>query len=143
MGLIGKYLDALPDHARDRVIEAQDWCFGWAVMESGRCLVGHAEDWEGAEMDDDGMAQLQKWRDHETREIRQRVEARFNGVRHLRHYAHYQHVAQRFDKMAARLGVEEAVRLVKARAGGRSGKTHGTRKGAEKNVAERREEVGA
>lgn len=46
MGILGAYLDGLSDGARDRVIEAQDWCIA-AVTGAGdaRCLVGHAEDW--------------------------------------------------------------------------------------------------
>jgi hypothetical protein len=46
MGKIGRYIDALPDEARDRVIEAQAWCTDNAMGGSEqRCLVGHTEDW--------------------------------------------------------------------------------------------------
>jgi hypothetical protein len=46
MGLMGRYIDALPAEARDRLIEAQDWCVASVRGPDGtRCLVGHAEDW--------------------------------------------------------------------------------------------------
>jgi hypothetical protein len=44
MGLIGRYIDALPDEARDRVIEAQAGCSAVGIAGSARCLRGHAED---------------------------------------------------------------------------------------------------
>ena len=47
MGLMGRYIDGLPPHARDRLIQAQDWCVASVRGPDGsRCLVGHAEDWE-------------------------------------------------------------------------------------------------
>lgn len=43
MGIIGRYLDSLDDEARDRVIQAQEWC-RYDVGHPGgpRCLYGHA-----------------------------------------------------------------------------------------------------
>lgn len=47
MGLMGRYIDGLPAHARDRLIQAQDWCVASVRGPDGsRCLVGHAEDWD-------------------------------------------------------------------------------------------------
>ena len=51
MGVVGRYIDALNDEQRDRVIEATSWSppeDGLFVDEddhSCRCLVGHAADW--------------------------------------------------------------------------------------------------
>jgi len=46
MGLMGRYIDGLPEEARDRLIRAQDWCVAGVRGDGGsRCLVGHAEDW--------------------------------------------------------------------------------------------------
>lgn len=47
MGIMGRYIDLLPDGAKDRLIRAQDWCPAALVGPDGaRCLVGHAEDWQ-------------------------------------------------------------------------------------------------
>lgn len=47
MGLMGRYIDQLPDAGKDRLIRAQDWCLAEVVGPQGsRCLVGHAEDWQ-------------------------------------------------------------------------------------------------
>jgi hypothetical protein len=51
VGIIGRYVDGLPAHARDRLIEAQDWCVADVLGPDGaRCLVGHAEDWQPLEV---------------------------------------------------------------------------------------------
>jgi len=50
MGMMGRYIDALPDRAKDRIIEAQDWCICDVVNDThARCLIGHAEDWHRLE----------------------------------------------------------------------------------------------
>ena len=46
MGLVGRYIDALRDEQRDRVIEADGWSWQYLERHTGcRCLVGHAENW--------------------------------------------------------------------------------------------------
>lgn len=98
MGAIGKYLDALPDEARDRVLTAQDWCVKDFYDEAGaRCLVGHAEDWA------DGTARA--------RNVRFLLwEQNIGGIT----------TGEHFDAIAERVGLDRAVRLVKQRAGKRT-----------------------
>jgi hypothetical protein len=102
MGLLGRYIDALPDHGRDRIIEAQLWGMGTLVDEqSNRCLLGHAEDWQYAGSlfrNRAGDADLQRWR------VRT-----FGPSSHL-------DVGRRFDLLCHRIGMERAVRLAKLRA---------------------------
>jgi hypothetical protein len=51
VGIMGRYVDGLPVHARDRLIEAQDWCVADVLGPDGaRCLVGHAENWQPLEV---------------------------------------------------------------------------------------------
>lgn len=61
--VITEYLDALPDEAIDRLLEApaDRWCNGYLATSTGRrCLRGHAEDWRhgrfGPELADDSVA---------------------------------------------------------------------------------------
>jgi hypothetical protein len=103
MGLLGTYIDALPDAARDRIIEAQSWGMGALVdAEGNRCLLGHAEDWryQGSLFRNEaGAPDLQRWR------VRM-----FGTNSHLE-------IGRRFDTLCHRQGAERAVRLVKLRAG--------------------------
>jgi hypothetical protein len=102
MGLLGRYIDALPEHARDRIIEAQQWGMGTLVdAEGNRCLLGHVEDWLYAGSlfrNRAGDPALQKWR------VRS-----FGPSSHLE-------IGRRFDMLSHRCGVARAVRLVKLRA---------------------------
>jgi hypothetical protein len=102
MGLLGTYLDALPEVARDRLIEAQCWGMGALVDPAGnRCLLGHAEDWlyQGNLFRNRAAApELQQWR----------VQL-FGTNSHLE-------IGRRFDLLCHRRGLERAVRLVKVRA---------------------------
>lgn len=93
MGAIGKYLDGLDDDARDRVITAQDWprdggAYSF-VYKGQRCLVGHAEDWYHDEI---GHSQPRT--------------KRYPGCA----------IYGGFPRIVKRIGLERAVRLVKARA---------------------------
>lgn len=103
MGLLGRYLDSLPDEARDRIIEAQDWGIGALVdAEGNRCVLGHAEDWIYAGSllrNHAGAPELQRWRTQQ-----------FGPSSHLE-------IGRRFDTLCHRDGVERMVRRVKARAG--------------------------
>jgi hypothetical protein len=102
MGLLGRYLDSLPDQARDRIIEAQDWGMGTLVDARGnRCLLGHAEDWLYAGSlfrNRAGDLQLQRWR-----------------VQHFGPSSHLE-IGRRFDLLCHRSGVPTAVRMIKLRA---------------------------
>ena len=134
MGLLGRYIDGLPPHARDRVIQAQDWCVA-AVNgpEGARCLVGHAEDWRGLAADDGWWArwtraaagedagtqldalcrpELFAFRREEPGDLpvyRERLR-RWGAESEAR-------IGARFDRLCARRGVPGATRTVKRRAG--------------------------
>lgn len=102
MGLLGRYIDALPSHARDRIIEAQLWGMGTLVDARGnRCLLGHAEDWRYAGSLFRNRAadpELQRWR----------VQL-FGPSSNLE-------IGRRFDLLCHRHGLPRLVRLAKLRA---------------------------
>lgn len=136
MGLMGRYIDGLPAHARDRVIQAQDWCVASVRGPDGaRCLVGHAEDWEE-------LAADAGWWDRWTDAVR-RAEAApaddvdtlcrpelfaFRRARPAELSIYRERVRRwgadsecrigaRFDRLCARRGLPGAIRAVKRRAG--------------------------
>jgi hypothetical protein len=99
MGKIGRYIDALPDEARDRVIEAHDWCVQWGLDGGGgRCLVGHTEDWR--EVGDGDIA------------VRCVDVAKMPGGSE-----DLECVGADFDAACARFGIDRVVRACKLRAG--------------------------
>lgn len=142
MGLMGRYIDALPAEARDRLIQAQDWCVATVRGPDGaRCLVGHAEDWEELAVEETAW---RGWMDDETGLALSAPDApapasdldllcrpelfAFRRARpaDLRVYrarllrwgsASESRIGARFDRLCARRGVAGAVRLVKRRAG--------------------------
>jgi hypothetical protein len=139
MGLVGRYIDALPAGARDRLIQAQDWCVATVRGADGaRCLVGHAEDWEELAVDDTAwrswmdtpslaapdapapasdldllcrpeLFAFRRARPADLQVYRERL-LRWGSASESR-------IGARFDRLCARLGVEGAVRIVKRRAG--------------------------
>jgi len=140
MGLMGRYIDTLPVQARDRLIQAQDWCVASVRMPDGaRCLVGHAEDWEemAAEetawrgwLDDppitlsapdaparpDEMELLCRPELFAFRRARP-ADMEVYRARLLRWgLVSEGHIGARFDRLCARRGMERAVRMVKCRA---------------------------
>ncbi|HST60365.1 MAG TPA: hypothetical protein VLK84_16780 [Longimicrobium sp.] len=133
MGLMGRYIDALPAEARDRLIQAQDWCVASVRMPDGaRCLVGHAEDWEALAVDDTAW---RSWMDAPVSEPASEVDLlcrpelfAFRRARpaDLDAYrdrllrwgtASESRIGARFDGLCARHGIDGAVRMVKRRAG--------------------------
>ncbi|HEX2081009.1 MAG TPA: hypothetical protein VHG08_25115 [Longimicrobium sp.] len=137
MGLMGRYIDGLPAHARDRVIQAQDWCVAAVSGPHGaRCLVGHAEDWQALQ-DDAGL--WRRWMDGqapapealwatdvealcrpELFAFRRAQPADLAVYRErLRRWGAESEclIGVRFDRLCARRGVPAATRLVKRRAG--------------------------
>jgi hypothetical protein len=135
MGLMGRYIDGLPAHARDRVIQAQDWCVATVSgPEGARCLVGHAEDWE--ELPDDAG-----WWSHWTASSTARgtTDADVETLCRPELFAFRRawpadlpvyrarirrwgtesecRIGARFDRLCARRGVPAAIGLVKRRAG--------------------------
>jgi hypothetical protein len=140
MGWLGRYIDQLPDGARDRVIQAQDWCLASVVQADGaRCLVGHAEDWRELAvqpgdwrrwMDDETGGVGSVPRDAGTGELDAACSPHFFAFRraHPADLAVYRdriarwglaseaRIGARFDRLSARRGPAVAVRMVKARA---------------------------
>jgi hypothetical protein len=141
MGLMGRYIDALPPEARDRLIQAQDWCVATVRGPDGsRCLVGHAEDWEELVVED---AAWRGWMDTGSPalsapdapapaseldllcrpELFAFRRARPGDLRVYRERllrwgsASESRIGARFDRLCARHGLAGAVRRVKRRAG--------------------------
>lgn len=116
MGLIGEYIDGLSEEARSRIVRAQNWMPG-ALDEpdgSGRCLLGHAADVEAVEVETecalfDADLVTHSVRARDRRALPDGAADAFEAVHH--------DVGYRFDGLCERLGTEEAVRLVKRRAG--------------------------
>jgi hypothetical protein len=102
MGLLARYIDALPDHAKDRIIEAQDWGLGALVDADGkRCLLGHAEDWiyEGSIFKNRARdTGLQVWRNRT-----------FGPSSHL-------DIGSRFDRLCHKRNLDRVILLIKQRA---------------------------
>lgn len=143
MGLMGRYIDALSAEARDRLIQAQDWCVATVRGADGaRCLVGHAEDWEELAVDDTAW---RAWMDDETgfpmlsapdapapasdldllcrpelfafRRARPADLAAYRARLLAWGAASESRIGARFDRLCARHGVAGAVQRVKRRAG--------------------------
>ena len=133
MGLMGRYIDELPADARDRLIQAQDWCVASVRMTDGaRCLVGHAEDWESLAVDETAW---RGWLDAGTagaeseldllcrpelfafRRARPADMAAYRARLVRWGLASESRIGARFDGLCARRGVDGAVRIVKRRAG--------------------------
>jgi hypothetical protein len=137
MGLLGRYIDGLPAHARDRVIQAQDWCVAAVHGTRGaRCLVGHAEDWRGMAEDGDWWT---RWVQADGRRRLTRPETEvemlcrpelfaFRRERPADMRAYRERlrrwgvdsearIGARFDRLCARRGMPAAIRTVKRRAG--------------------------
>lgn len=137
MGMLGEYIDSLPDAARDRLIEAQEWCLGdVAGAAGGRCLIGHAEDWTPLAAPAAGWAPP-RWgaapaarttldlddvtiscsREFFTFRRMQPLDLAVYRTRLERWgLASESLVGSRFDRLCVRRGVAGAVRLVKRRA---------------------------
>ncbi|HLM67556.1 MAG TPA: hypothetical protein VK358_08525 [Longimicrobium sp.] len=143
MGLMGRYIDALPAEARDRLIQAQDWCVASVRMPDGaRCLVGHAEDWGALAVEDTAW---RSWLDAGTaspalsppgasapaseldllcrpelfafRRARPADLAAYRARLMRWGAASESRIGARFDRLCARHGLDGAVRTVKRRAG--------------------------
>lgn len=136
MGIMGRYLDALPDRARDRLIEAQDWCVAEVRGRDGaRCLVGHAEDWQPFQH---RRGWWRSWLDEErgggevgsAGSLDALCSPSFFAFRRaqpadlavycerVRRWglASESRIGARFDRLCGRRGLAEALRIVKARA---------------------------
>jgi hypothetical protein len=159
MGLMGRYIDALPAEARDRLIQAQDWCVASVRMPDGaRCLVGHAEDWQALAVDETAwrswlggpalvardapgpasdldllcrpeLFAFRRARPADLAAYRARV-VRWGAASESR-------IGARFDRLCARRGVDGAVRMVKRRAGRAFAIDVAARREAEAPVRER------
>jgi hypothetical protein len=140
MGLMGRYIDGLPVEARDRLIQAQEWCLASVVEPDGsRCLVGHAEDWRALAVQ---PGDWRRWMDDETGgsgpdapdraagELDAVCSPHFFAFRRARPadmpvyrarvsrwgLASEARIGARFDRLCARRGLATAIRIVKRRA---------------------------
>lgn len=140
MGIMGRYIDQLPDGAKDRLILAQDWCLAELVGPDGeRCLVGHAEDWHPLAVE---ASAWRGWMDGETGGLesgpglvadseletacspylftfRRARPADMDVYRErIRRWglASEARIGSRFDRLCTRRGLAGAMRLAKARA---------------------------
>jgi hypothetical protein len=141
MGFMGRYIDSLPDAAKDRIIEAQNWCVADVLAPGGaRCLVGHAEDWVPLEI---RPPWWRRWMDSETgglemtggpaaseHEVGPMSTPDFFAFRraypadmgvYLQRIQRWgvcseSRIGARFDRLCGRGGVAAANRLIKARA---------------------------
>ena len=94
--MIGLWLDGLGDVERDRVIEAQGWCFaGWNDGAGNRCLLSHACD-------------LHIYRDG--------TGFFYPSPEDHAVISSHQRVWSRYDDLCARFGKDRVVRAIKARA---------------------------
>lgn len=141
MGWMARYIDALPVSARDRLIQAQEWCLASVVQPDGsRCLVGHAEDWRALAvqpgdwrrwMDDEaGGAECAPANDARARELEEVCSPYFFAFRRAHPadmpvyrdrvarwgLASEARIGARFDRLCARRGLACAIRMVKRRA---------------------------
>ena len=96
MGIVARYIDALSDVQRDRVIEAKEWTWDFvdAKDPSCRCLVGHAEDYNDLSLP---------------------VDRTDNGLRYA-HNSRGDSVAMAVPYMFERFGKNRIIRACKARA---------------------------
>jgi hypothetical protein len=134
MGVMGRYIDGLPPHARDRLIQAQEWCVASVRGPDGaRCLVGHAEDWKELAAD---AAWWDRWmedagdRPRAEPEVETLCRAELFAFRRARpaDLPVYRdrvrrwgaesecRIGARFDRLCARRGLTAAIRTVKRRA---------------------------
>lgn len=103
MGVLARYLDLLPNDARERILSASHWTTRGSIDEHARRdLLGHAEDWY--------------WPDH------QRIPAcRAPAVFHLRAAAGDElwtdepQIRRRFQRLVQRSGLDRALALIRAR----------------------------
>lgn len=103
MGLLGNYVDGLPDTAKDRIIRAQDWCAEGVPDDSSsmQSLLGHAE----------GYGPRGKWAAgwSERASLRASRLWRFGPSSRSR-------IGGRFTRACYRFGRERTVRALKLRA---------------------------
>jgi hypothetical protein len=140
MGVLGRYIDGLPPHARDRLIQAQDWCLAAVSGPDGaRCLVGHAEDWRPLAKDDGWWSRWVHADAARGADLAARPESDVDllcrpelfAFRRARPadldvyrarlcrwgVASEARIGARFDQLCVRCGVPGAIRVVKRRAG--------------------------
>lgn len=103
--MLGRYLDSLNEVERDRVITGQGWTAGGALIAENRCLLGHVEVWTSEVF----------WSDHEAHRRRTEWEDRFEEAFSSCN-PFFASIGVRFDALAANVGLDRAVQLVKVRA---------------------------
>jgi hypothetical protein len=103
MGLLGNYVDRLPDTAKDRIIRAQDWCPEGVPdnRSSSQSLLGHAEGYG-----------------HEGRWAADWIERALLRASRLRGFGptSRSRIDDRFTRACHRFGRERTIRVLKLRA---------------------------
>ncbi len=100
MGLLGQYVDVLPDEAKDRIIRAQEWGQTRTRDPDFVDVLAHAE---GKRSDDACAGCIESWR------IRVERLLIFGPSSRSR-------LRGRFERLLRRYGTERVVRLIKLRA---------------------------
>jgi hypothetical protein len=103
MAMLGRYIDALPIEALERIRASNSWrTHGYVGADGARCLLGHAENWYWGEDQDThcGAPDL--------------VELRTAARDHMYNWPPF--IGVRFDHMIERHGMSRIVGLLKRRA---------------------------
>jgi hypothetical protein len=102
MGIIARYLDLLPQDAKDRVLCATQWTTHWTVADDGsRNLLGHAEDWSRA------ADQIANCRAAHVFRLRETAGDEL--------WTDEPRISVRFDRLVGRCGMNRAVALIQGR----------------------------
>lgn len=105
--MLGRYIDALPEKAKARVVRWQTWCSGSLIDENPkyRDLLGVAENWYGIRAHD--------WSAVEARVVVARMVGEWCPPQHA---CVIDRIGGRWDRLVKRVGLQKAVYLVKMRA---------------------------
>lgn len=105
--MLNLWLDALPEKAKARVVRWQNWCSGSIIHDDGRAkdLIGVGENWFGIRAHDWAAV-----------EARSTVARRYKRWSPPAHASVLDLLGGRWDRLVQRVGINEAVRLIKARA---------------------------
>lgn len=105
--MLNLWIDALPRKAKARVVRWQSWCRDYIVADDGRqrCVIGVAENWHGIKAHD--------WPAVDARNV---VARRYRRWSPPNHASVIDLIGRRWERLVDRVGLEEAARLVKARA---------------------------
>jgi hypothetical protein len=112
VAMLGRYIDALPDEALERIRTASSWrTHGYVDASGARCLLGHAENWYWGEDQETHCADPDV------------VECRTAARDHMYNWPPF--IGVRYDHLVEKHGLDRMIQLFKLRAAqaqrGRSG----------------------